>query len=142
MNNLRLSDSGFGDSFESALRRFFSPTVFEAEARAPQMRIDVSEKDDTYLVKADIPGVKKEDISVRIDGNVVRIDAEVKQETDSRDKAGKVLRSERYYGSVTRSFSLAQDVDDARAKASYADGVLHLELPRKTGTASRKLAIQ
>jgi HSP20 family protein len=142
MSNLRLFDPAFGDNFESTLRRFFSPTVFEADGRTPQIRVDVSEKDDAYLIKADIPGVKKEDINVRVEGNTVQIEAEVKQEKENRDKAGKVLRSERYYGSVSRTFSLAQDVDDEKAKASYTDGVLNLELPKKAGVASRKLAIQ
>jgi HSP20 family protein len=142
MSNLRLFEPGIGDNFESTLRRFFSPTVFENGDRDLQMRIDVSEKDDSYIVKADIPGVKKEDINVRIDGNVVQIDAETRQEKESRENGGKVLRSERYYGNISRTFSLAQDVDDQKAKARYTDGVLNLELPKKASTASRKLAIQ
>jgi HSP20 family protein len=142
MSNLRLFDPAFSDNFESTLRRFFSPTVFEADTRNLQMRIDVSEKDDAYLVKADIPGVKKEDINVRIDGNVVQIDAESKQEKDTRDSAGKVLRSERYYGTISRTFSLAQDVDDERVKARYSDGVLNLELPKRSTPATKKIAIQ
>ena len=142
MSNLRLFDPALGDNFESTLRRFFSPTVFETDNRNLQMRIDVSEKEDAYLVKADIPGVKKEDINVRIDGNVVQIDAESKQEKDTRDSAGKVLRSERYYGTISRTFSLAQDVDDERVKARYADGVLNLELPKRSSPAAKKIAIQ
>ena len=142
MSKLRLFDPGLGDPFESTLRRFFAPTVFENEARGPQIRIDVSEKDDAYLVKADIPGVKKEDINVRVEGNVVQIDAEVRQEKESRGNGDKLLRSERYYGSVSRTFSLGQDVDDQKAQARYADGVLNLELPKKAGAGSRKLAIQ
>jgi HSP20 family protein len=106
------------------------------------MRVDVSELDNAYEVKADIPGVKKEDINVRIDGNVVQIDAEVKRESESKDKGGKVLRSERYYGNISRSFSLADDVDEAKAEAKYAEGVLTLKLPKKTTAAARKVAVQ
>ncbi|WP_338052439.1 Hsp20/alpha crystallin family protein [Rhodoferax sediminis] len=106
------------------------------------MRLDLSEKDNTYVVKADLPGVKKEDINVRIDGNVVQIDAEVKQEKETKGNGNKVLRSERYYGNVSRTFSLAQDVDDTKAQAKYADGVLTLELPKKATAASKKLAVQ
>lgn len=142
MANLRLFDPSLADPFESTLRRFFTPTVLESDARNLQMRIDVSEKEDSYLVKADIPGVKKDDINVRIDGNVVQIDAESKQEKDTRDSAGKVLRSERYYGTISRTFSLAQDVDDEKVKATYADGVLKLELPKRTSAAAKKIAIQ
>ena len=141
MSNLRLLDPVFSDNFDSALRRFFAPGTFETEAPALKMRIDVSEKDNAYEVKADIPGVKKEDINVRIDGNVVQIDAEAKRESETKGEGGKVLRSERYYGTISRTFSLADDVDDAKADAKYADGVLTLVLPKKATAASRKLAI-
>lgn len=142
MSNLRVLDPAFNDSFESALRRFFAPVAFETEIPELKMRIDVSEKDDAYEVKADIPGVKKEDINVRIDGNVVQIDAEVKREKDTKGHGGKVLRSERYWGNVSRTFNLAQDVDDSKAQAKYADGVLTLELPKKATSASKKVTVQ
>lgn len=142
MGNLRLLDPAFSDSFDTALRRFFSPVAFEADAQPLKMRIDVSEKDGAYLVKADIPGVKKEDINVRIDGNVVQIDAEVKREKETKGDGDKVLRSERYWGNISRTFSLAQDVDDAKVQAKYADGVLSLELPKKASSASRKVTVQ
>jgi HSP20 family protein len=142
MSKLRLLDPVFNDSFESAMRRFFAPVAFETETPALSMRIDVSEKDDAYVVKADIPGVKKEDINVRVDGNIVQIDAEVKREKETKGNGDKVLRSERYYGNISRTFSLAQDVDDAKTQARYADGVLTLELPKKATTASRKVTVQ
>lgn len=142
MSNLRLLDSPFSDNFESAMRRFFSPVVFERDEQPLQMRIDVSEKDNAYVVKADIPGVKKEDISIRVDGNVVQIDAEVKREKETKGNGDKVLRSERYYGNISRTFSLGEDVDDAQAQAKYADGVLTLELPKKATPAARKVTVQ
>lgn len=140
--HLRVFEPGISDTFESALRRFFSPVPLDINAQAIQMRVDVSEKKDAYVVKADLPGVKKDDINVRIDGNIVQIDAEVKQEKETRGSDDKVLRSERYYGSVSRTFSLSQDVDDAKAVAKYADGVLTLELPKKATTASKKVTVQ
>ena len=142
MNNLRLLDSEISDTFNTALRRFFSPMALETDAPALKMRVDVSEKDNAYEVKADIPGVKKEDINVRIDGNVVQIDAEVNREKESKDKGGKVLRSERYWGNISRTFSLAQDVDDTKVVAKYTDGVLTLELPKKASPESKKIAVQ
>ena len=141
MTTLRLLDPSLSDSFETALRRFFSPVAFEPDTQALTMRIDVSEKDNNYVVKADIPGVKKDDINVRIDGNVVQIDAEIKEEKETRGNGDKLLRSERYYGNISRTFSLAQDVNDEMAQAKYADGVLTLELPKKTAVASRKLTV-
>jgi len=142
MSNLRLLDPAFSDNFETALRRFFSPTVFERDTPQLQMRVDVSEKDNAYVVKADIPGVKKEDINIRIDGNVVQIEAECKSETETKGEGEKVLRSERYYGNISRTFSLSQDVDEAAAQARYADGVLTLELPKKATGSAKKIAIQ
>src|SRR5689334_20974932 len=102
MNNLRLLDPNVGDSFETAVRRFFAPTAFEADApQTMKMRIDVTENDKAYTVKADIPGVKKDDITVRVEGNMVSIEAEAKGEKESKGNGDKVLRTERYYGSVS-----------------------------------------
>jgi HSP20 family protein len=142
MSNLTLLDPVFGNDFEAALRRFFSPSVFEGEAAPLRMRIDVKENDKAFTVQADIPGVKKEDIHVKIDGNVVRIDAESKNEKESKGNGDKILRSERYYGSVSRTFSLGQDVDDTKVQAKYVDGVLTLELPKKAPAASSKIIVQ
>ena len=104
------------------------------------MRLDVSENDKAYTVRADVPGVKKEDIKVDVDGNRVSISAEVHK--DSEQKEGdKVVRSERYVGQQFRSFTLAHTLDDAAAVAKYDNGVLHLPLPKKTPTGSRKLQI-
>lgn len=110
----------------------------EAESR---IRLDVSETDDAYMIKADMPGVSKEDIKVNVEGNQVTIQSEVKKESEEK-KEGKVVRCERYYGQQSRSFTLAQDVDDARAEAKYQDGVLLLTLPKKPGSASKQISIQ
>jgi HSP20 family protein len=91
-------------------------------------------------VHAEIPGVKKEDIHVTIDGSQVSISAETRQEKEIKE-GEKVLRSERYYGKVSRSFSLASEIDEAAAQAKYSDGVLELSLPKKTAASSRKLTI-
>jgi HSP20 family protein len=124
------------------LRRFFPASVFEAEPPALKMRIDVSENPEAYMVKADIPGVKKEDINVRVDGNVVQIDAEARTEKETKGNGDKVLRSERHYGTISRTFSLAQDVDADKVQAKYADGVLSLQLPKKAPSGGGKIAIQ
>jgi HSP20 family protein len=102
--------------------------------------MDVAEDDGAYTVYAEIPGVKKDDINVTIDGNQVAITADVKP--NQQDKGEKVLRSERFYGKVYRAFSLAQDVDEASAQAKYNDGVLELRLPKKAAVSARKLSIQ
>ena len=131
----------FGDPFEDLVRRVFKPIRWEGENQPPQIKVDVEENDRTYTVKAEVPGVKKEDINIQIDGNQVSISAESKQEKDVKEN-GKVIRSERYYGSLYRSFSLGQDVDQTGASAKYSDGILQLTLPKKATSAAKKLSIQ
>lgn len=106
----------------------------------PTMRLDVSESDAGYTVKAEIPGMKKEDIAVSIDGNTVSIAAEAKREKEVKE-GEKVLRSERYYGSLSRMMTLPVDVDPAKATASYENGVLTLELPKAPGVEARRLPV-
>jgi HSP20 family protein len=116
------------------------PWRAELATQAPQIKLDVSEDEAQYMVKADIPGVRREDINVSVDGNQVTISAEVKKESEEK-KGGRVLRSERQYGYATRMFSLDCEVDDAKADAKYENGVLNLKLPKKTAKAVKKLAI-
>lgn len=130
----------FDDTFDDFFRGFLMRPV-RMENPDMQIKIEVKENDKTYTVHAEIPGVKKEDIHVTIDGNQVSISAEVKNEKEVKE-GDKVLHSERYYGKVSRAFTLGQDVDEATAEAKYADGVLELALPKKTANASRKLTIR
>lgn len=109
----------------------FRPALqtFDAE---PAIRMDVSENEDAYRIKAEIPGVKKDDIKVSIDGNQVTISAQVRQEKEEK-KDEKVVRRERYFGEQMRSFTLGHDIDQGKASARYRDGVLELTLPKKAG---------
>jgi HSP20 family protein len=119
---------------------FVRPMAFESQPQM-QIKVDVREDDKAYTIHADIPGVKKEDIHVSIDGSQVAISAEVKKQKEEKD-GEKVLRSERYYGKVARSFTLGHDVDEGQAEARYADGVLELTLPKKVASTSKKLTIK
>ena len=131
----------FTDPFDEFFKGFLvRPLSVDAPAQPVQFRMDVTEEGDAYVVHAEVPGVKKEDINVTIDGNQVAISTEVKSR--QQDKGEKSLRSERYYGKVYRAFSLAQDVDESAAQAKYADGVLELRLPKKAVASARKLSIQ
>lgn len=127
----------FGGDF---LRGFALRPVFGELESEPKMRLDVSEDDKAYVVKAEIPGVKKEDIKVSVDGKQISISAEVKREKEEKE-GKKLVRSERYYGSVSRSFTLAHDVDPGAAQAKYNDGVLELVLPKKPGGNGQHLTI-
>lgn len=140
MNQLRISHPFDIDPFDDDFRTFLRPWQGEPVAKAPTIKIDLTEHDDHYAVKAEIPGVRKEDINVQIDGNQVTVGAEVRKDTEEK-KDGRVLRSERQYGYASRSFSLASAVDEGKADAKYADGVLNLLLPKKASAASKRLKI-
>jgi HSP20 family protein len=128
----------FDDLFKGFLVR---PLRYDLEAPAQMnVKLDVTRTDDTYTVKAEMPGIKKDDISVSIDGSQVTIAGEVKKEKEEK-KGEEVIRSERYYGKVSRSFTLPQEVDEGKAQAKYADGVLNLTLPVKSKVGSRKLTV-
>ena len=111
---------------------------YEAE---PRIRMDVEETDKDYLVMADIPGMKKEDIKVAIEGNTVSIQAQKSEEKEQKE-GGNVVRRERYLGQQYRSFTLPQEIDDKNAQAEYENGVLKLSLPKKSGSVSKTLAIK
>ena len=129
------------NALDDLMRGFFvRPMNFEP-ATPVQLRVDVTEDEKSYTVRAEIPGVKKEDINVAIDGNQVEISAEVTNEKDIKD-GEKVLRSERYYGKVFRAFALGQDIDESATQAKYADGILELKLPKKASTSVKRIAIQ
>lgn len=130
------------DPLDDLFRGFFvRPVDFGTQAEAPAVKIDVKEQDNGYLVHAEIPGVKKEDIHVAIDGAVVSISAERRDEKDVRE-GERVLRTERYFGKVSRSFQLAQEIDEAQVVAKYTDGVLELTLPKKAAAQARRITIQ
>ena len=130
------------DAFESLARGIpmWLPLP-ETRASVPtQIRMDVTENDKEYQVLAELPGVKKEEISITINGNQVAVSAEVKHEKDVKN-GGTVLRAERYYGKIQRSFALGQEIDEATAQAKYNDGVLELTLPKKAAAATKRLAV-
>lgn len=131
------------DPFDDLFRGFFvRPVEFNgAQSQPPSIKMDVKEEGDSYLVHAELPGVKKEDIHVVVDGNQVSISAETKQEKEVKE-GDRVLRSERYFGKVSRSFQLEQDLDDTKATAKFNDGVLELTLPKRTASPNRRLNIE
>jgi len=129
----------FGD-MNDFFKGFALRPVFRGVEAEPQIKVDVSEDKGTYTVKAEVPGVRKEDIKVSIDGNRVSITAELKKEKEEKE-GQKVIRSERYYGRASRMFTLDAEIDQAGAKARYVDGVLELSLPKKAGSTAKELPI-
>jgi HSP20 family protein len=128
------------DPLDDLFRGFFvRPLSFETPA-VPQFRMDVSENENAYRVKADLPGARKDDISVTIERDTVTVSAEVRAEKETNN-GERLLRSERYSGKLARSFSLGQEVDEAGAQARFTDGVLELVLPKKAAAARKRLTI-
>jgi len=108
---------------------------------AVAIKLDVTENDQAYTVKAEMPGVEKKDIDVKIDGNVVSIQATVERKTEQKE-GERVIRQERYSGAFARTFSLANDIDESKATAQYQDGVLSLTLPKKAAAEQKRLQVQ
>jgi HSP20 family protein len=137
-------DPSFTQSFDAMTRRMTDAMLaLDAAPDGLGVNVDVVEKNGTYKVQADLPGMKKEDINVSIDGKVVNIKAQTQSSTES--KGEKYLFNERHFGEVSRTFTLEQDVDENKATGKYADGVLTLELPKKVGQVkipAKPIAIQ
>jgi HSP20 family protein len=130
----------FADSgFDELLRGCFRPV--RVDKTPATIRMDVVERDNAYVVNAEIPGVAKDDIQVSIEGNQVTISAEVKREPEAKD-GRRLLRSERYRGSVYRGFTLPVEIDESASTAKYENGVLELTLVKKAAVAGRKLTVQ
>ena len=140
MSKVQLPDIFNADPFDDMFRGFFRPVRWEGAPQAPQIKVDVEEDEKAFTVKAEIPGVKKEDIDVRVDGRQVTIAAEVKEDKEEK-KEGRLLRSERRYGYASRSFLLDNEVDQAAVDAKYNNGVLELRLPKKTQPSARKITV-
>ena len=131
----------FGD-FDDLMGGWFrSPAVLRREETAKMPAIDVSENEGAYLVKAELPGVAREDLNVTINNRVLTINAERKEEKKD-EKDGRVIRQERYYGKFVRSLRLGSDIDEGRIEAEYENGVLNLSLPKTAEVKPRKVDVK
>ena len=130
------TDTGMDDLF----RGFFAPVRLEGARSPVTIKMDVTETGDGYMIHAEMPGVKKEDINVEIEGNQVTITAEAKREWEKKE-GDKVLRSERYFGNVYRTFTLPVELNEALSEAKYHEGVLELKLVRKAPLGGKKLPV-
>lgn len=142
MNNLIQRDSRFFDDFfnELAPSFFVRPLSTNTLPDASKIKIEVQDKQEFYSIQAELPGVTKEQIDICVDGDTVTIKAEVKSQNE-QEKSANVLRSERYYGLMERSFRLPVSIDSKKAQASYENGVLELNLPKLKANESTRLTI-
>lgn len=131
------------DPIDDLFRGFFvRPVEFSGQGgETPSIKIDVKENPEGYAVHAELPGIRKEDIHVAIDGAVVSVSAERKQEKEVKE-GERVLRTERYFGKISRSFQLGAEIDESLATAKFNDGVLELTLPKKAAVAAKRITIQ
>ena len=127
---------------DGLFNEFFRPAfVWDNRAEAAPVRVDVKDSVEAYTVHAEMPGVKKEDIAVEIEGNEVTIGAEVRREHEAT-QGESLLHAERFYGKTARRFALPQEIDEAKAAAKFSNGLLELTLPKKASAASRKIVVQ
>jgi HSP20 family protein len=140
MNQLRTRSGLFDDFFKDVAPGFYVKPL-HGDPLPAQIKVDVKETPEAYTLLADLPGVPKEDIHVTVEGNIVTLRAEVKQE-DRQTEGERVLRSERYFGGLSRSFQMPVDLDESAAKAKFDNGVLQLTLPKKAAVAGQRLNIE
>ena len=141
MQNLISYDPRTDTGLDELFRGFFKPVRVEGAPTPVMIKMDATETDNGYLIHAEMPGVKKEDIDVAIEGNQVTITAEVKQAWEKKE-GDRMLRNERYFGNIYRSFTLPAELDESASVASYDNGVLELKLVKKAAVAGKRLTIR
>ncbi len=133
----------FSDDFDNLFEGFFRPMRRSPDQAAGDFTpaVDIVEEDSRYLVKADLPGVRKEDIDVSINNGVLTINAQTSYEKQETDKQARVIRSERRRGKYVRSMQLGNAIDESGVEASYQDGVLELTLPKMQEAKPKKVSV-
>ena len=141
MQNVISYDPRTETGLDELFRGFFKPVRVEGAQAPVVIKMNVTETENGYLVHAEMPGVKKDNIDVAIEGNQVTITAEVKQEWEKKE-GDRMLRNERYFGNIYRSFTLPAELDELASVATYDNGVLELNLAKKAAVAGKRLAIR
>ena len=126
--------------FPDLFRRMARPLALADDAPG-EIRIDVTANDKDYQVRAEMPGVKKEDVRVSVDGNFVSISAEVRKSSEEKS-GGRVIVKETYFGSASRGFSLSHEIDQKGVVAKLEDGVLKLTLPKSQASEARTIKVE
>jgi HSP20 family protein len=132
----------WNDDFNSLFENFLQPTRW-AEEEASQgiaPRLDVVERDNEFVVKAEMPGMKKDDIEISLENGVLTITAETRSETEEKE-GDRVIRQERRYGKYLRSLRLGKEIDEKMVKANYKDGILELVLPKAEAVKPKKITV-
>ncbi|MDH3671202.1 MAG: Hsp20/alpha crystallin family protein [Gammaproteobacteria bacterium] len=132
---------GWGDEpFDDLFQGFFRPMPRWGNGQIFVPAMNVTERDKEYVVQAELPGIKKEDIDITLQNGVLTIRAESKEESEEKEK-GRIIRQERRYGKYMRHLRLDNDVDEGKVKAHYEDGMLELVLPKLEAVQPKKIAV-
>jgi HSP20 family protein len=137
----RISRSIFDDFFNTPASLGYFVRPLHGEGLPESFKVDIKETDKAYLLHAEMPGVRKEDLHISVDNGAVTISAEIKQH-DQQQQNERVVRSERYFGSLSRSFQLPQEVDASACEARYENGIVELTLPKRSAPSSRRIEIR
>lgn len=134
------------EEMTNRLNRLFGRATATADGNEMMVRadwtpsVDISETDEEFQIKAELPGVKKEDVKVTLENGILTLQGERQQEREDKDL--KFHRIERSYGQFVRSFTLPDLVDDAKVKAEYKDGVLNLRLPKSEKAKPKAIEVK
>lgn len=119
---------------------FFEDSLLDDCKKSPIMNTDIIEKDDGYELQIDLPGVKKDDIKIEMDKGILSISVSINDSKDEENK--KYIRKERFTGEIKRSFNISENVDEEDIYASFDNGVLYLNLPKKEEKENNKKFIE
>ena len=123
------------------MRKYYLDSIFDdfmgGNENLDVMKCDINEKDGAYHIEADIPGFKKEEVSVECEDGYITISAEKNSETEDSDEDKRYIKRERFYGKTTRKFYVG-DVDNEKIKAEFKDGILNVIVPKEEKLPNKK----
>ena len=119
---------------------FLDDSLLEDYRKTSIMNTDIIEKENGYELQIDLPGVKKEDIKLEMNKNLINISVSISKSSDEENK--KYIRKERFTGEIKRSFNIGEDIDEDNINASFENGILYLNLPKKEENDSNKKFIE
>lgn len=135
-----LSTRRFGSMFSDLFTDFFENALSANPTDNTWPRVDVEETGENYLIKAEIPGISKENINIEINNNMLSISGEKKEEKEVNEK--NIYRKETFSGSFCRSFSLPENVNTDNIDAKFENGMLTLSIPKEENRKTRKIEIR